>query len=696
MKNVTVRLFVLLIALTPGILFAQDADTLSVVGMDQMIITADRYESIRSESTGAITVLKGSSILQLAGVQNLGGILSQVPGFAMLHLDGAGYDVQPIVRGFYGGGEAEYVLLMIDGQPVNALETGLVNWDQIPLAAIESIEILRGGASSLYGDAAIGGVVNIITDSNTPSRYELAFAGGSFGTFEANGFARTSLGIRRLTTYGNIKSIQGYREHARRRLGGLGVGIDLLRSDRGSVTLTGSIHSRSYDVPGPLTIEQIARDRLQPSPFFQFDHNDEDTQRLALQGHIQLNVRSELRAAFVGNWRSLKGARTLPLSSEFADLKWRDFDASRLYLSTQWVRSKLFTEDRLTIGADVQSGQLAVAWHDMITGSAEDFNGFDGAIGDLSTKGNGTRLATAAFLQYEINPVQQVRLSAGIRYDRIRDTYSPEQNSEQEAVHTALSPKVGINLRYLASNRHVGNWYVNVARSFKTATLDQLFGQRLIPVPMPPYAISIANSDLKPQRGTSFETGLYHRAVLIPGSLNGELTLSLYHMDMEDELDFQFETFQYANIASSRHQGIELGLQLERLDLAYLRLNYTLQNVTYRSGDNKGNFVKAIPRDYLSSSITVPVLKNIRATASVQRASRIWLDDANAVKLENFSTVDFELTYTVGRFTVDFEALNLMNSLFSTTGFLDPGGSDTVLMYPAAGRAMQVGVRVKW
>ena len=90
-------------------------------------------------------------------------------GFALLQLDGIGYDVQPIVRGFYGGGEAEYVLLMVDGQPINVLETGLVNWDQIPLAAIESIKILRGRASSLYGDAAIGGVINIVTDSDAPS-----------------------------------------------------------------------------------------------------------------------------------------------------------------------------------------------------------------------------------------------------------------------------------------------------------------------------------------------------------------------------------------------------------------------------------------------------------------------------------------------------------------------------------------------
>jgi len=696
MNKIMIRLSVLFLIMHPGMLFAQDVDTLNVVDMDEVIITADRYESIRSQSTGAISVLKGTEIAQLAGVQRLGDVLQQVPGFAMLHLDGIGYDVQPVIRGFYGGGEAEYVLLMVDGQPINALETGLVNWDQVPLSAIKSVEILRGGASSLYGDAAIGGVINIVTDSRSPSSYELALAGGAFGRFKASGAARTSFGTRRLTSYGNFESNQGYREHANRSQAGIGVGIDLLRSDRASVTFSGSAHMRNYDIPGPLTMEQVAQDRQQQSPFFQFNSNDEVALRLALQSRISLGGQSGLRASLVGNQRTLEGARTLPLSAEFADAKWREFDTSRLFASAQWLSPQIFAEDRLIIGTDLQIGQLDVEWYNMVTGTAEDYDEYDRVMGELSSKGDGSRRALAAYMQYNIEPISRLRLSAGVRYDQINDTYSPEQNPEQDAIHTAWSPKFGVNIRYISSARHVGNWYANVARSFKTATLDQLFGQRLIPIPNPPYGISISNSDLKPQRGVSIETGLYHRAVLIPNNLNGEFTLSIYHMDMEDELDFQFETFQYANIASSRHRGVELGFQLDRMDIASFRLNYTLQDVTYRVGDYKGKYVKAIPRDFLSAAISIPVLDRIQAMVAVQNTRRIWLDDANEVKLPNFSSVDLKMTYTTGWATIEFEALNLMNNFFSTTGFLDPGGSDTVFLYPAAGRALQVGLRINW
>ncbi len=688
MRKISVQLFLSFLSLCPVILSAQNVDTLDVVSMEELVIAADRYESIRSQSTGAVSVLKGESIAQLAGVQNLGGVLRQVPGFAVLQLDGLGYDVQPIVRGFYGGGEAEYVLVMVDGQPVNALETGLVNWDQIPLAAIKSVEILRGGASSLYGDAAIGGVIHIITDSEASSSYELAVSGGSFGRWRMSGTAQTSFGARKVSAYGNYESSQGYREHANRTLGGLGVGIDLLHSDRAVIAFSGSAHMRNYDVPGFLTAEQIAQDRTQGSPFFRFDGNEERTLRFALQGKVNFGEKSELRTSLVGNRRSLAGARTLPLGVNFADAKWREFDASRLFASAQWVHSRLFATDHWTIGADVQIGDLDVTWFDMVTGEAEKFEGFDGTIGDLSSKGNADRRALAAYMQYDLVPISRLRVSAGIRYDQINDTHS----SVQDAVHTAWSPKFGVNIRYLSSARHVGNWYINLSRSFKTATLDQLFGQRAIPI----LGRSISNSELKPQRGTSIETGFYHRMVLIPENLSGELTLSVYQMDMEDELDFQVETFRYANIASSRHRGVEMGLHLNRRNLASFRFNYTLQNVTYRTGEHEGNFVKAIPRDFLSAAISIPILDRVQAMASVQSTRRIWLDDANTAKMDNFSSVDFKLAYTAGWFSAELEATNLMNSLFSTTGFLDPDGSGTEFLYPAAERALQTGIQIKW
>ena len=677
--------------------FGQQADTTEVTGtLDELVVTANRSETLRATSTAAVSVMQARDLRPLPGMTNLADVLRMVPGFAPLHLDGLGYDPQPVVRGFYGGGEAEYVIVLLDGHPLNVLETGLVNWNQIPMEAIESVEVLRGGASSLYGDAAIGGIVNVRTKDYLDSSTRLSAMGGSFGSFRGGLAMHRMVGPRRLGLFGNIDRTSGFRDHASRLTASAGASTDLIRRDGLTVSFAGFGHSRKYDVPGPLTSDQIQNSSSQASPFFMLDHAEEKSGQASINVLLKMPQDMTVTGSITGALRTLDMIRTLPLSAEFADAKQRDLSASRLYMTGQWVLPVLSgrLEDRLTIGTDVQFGQIDNAWYDVVTGPASAFEDHSGNPGELSTEGTASRRALAAYAQYDVTPLSALRLTAGARFDRIADHYTPSGQAQTTATHRAFSPKAGINVRYRSSPRQVGNWYANISRSFKAPTLDQLYDQRMIPVPFPPFGITISNDELRPQHGISIETGFYHRAVLSQGGLVLDLTASLYRMDMKDELDFQFETFSYANIARSRHQGLELGGRLDMGSRAGLLLNYTLQNVTYRAGAYEGNYVKAVPRHYVSFSVLFPVTEQLAAGAVVRSARSIWLDDANRTPLEAYSTVDVRLNYDLGRTSLVFEALNLLDGEYSTTGYLDPGGSETVFLYPAAGRFFRAGIRL--
>jgi iron complex outermembrane receptor protein len=69
------------------------------------------------------------------------------------------------IRGLsgYARGTGSRVLLLIDGVPANAGDSGAINWDVIPLTEVERLEVLKGPNSALYGTGALGGVVNIVT-----------------------------------------------------------------------------------------------------------------------------------------------------------------------------------------------------------------------------------------------------------------------------------------------------------------------------------------------------------------------------------------------------------------------------------------------------------------------------------------------------------------------------------------------------
>ena len=255
-----------------------------------------------------------------------------------------------------------------------------------------------------------------------------------------------------------------------------------------------------------------------------------------------------------------------------------------------------------------------------------------------------------------------------------------------------------MNVAFARSASHVGHVYANYLGIFKAATMDQLFDQRLLPIPFPPFGITISNNELKPQRGTSYEVGLYQR-VAYTSAVASELTLSVYQVNMKDELDFSFETFSYANIASSQHSGVEAGLRLHLGAHATAHVNYTLQNVTYEEGDNKGKYVKAIPRDYLNAGVSADLPLGINIGAVMHSTARIYLDDANTMPLDNYTTLDAVVSYRWRQRAalVKLESTNLLDATYSTTGFPDPDSaseSGTVFLYPAAGRALRLGVTV--
>ncbi len=91
------------------------------------------------------------------------------------------------------GSTSEQVSVYLDGIKINTAQGGAVDFSTIPLGAIERVEVLRGGASSIFGTDAVGGVINIITKrAQAKPAYQFRFSEGSFFTIETEeGFSKT-------------------------------------------------------------------------------------------------------------------------------------------------------------------------------------------------------------------------------------------------------------------------------------------------------------------------------------------------------------------------------------------------------------------------------------------------------------------------------------------------------------------------
>ncbi len=120
-------------------------------------VTSGKYEKPLSEVTVSLEVLK-PNLIENTSKLTIDKALDKVPGVSVI-------DGQANIRGGsgYAYGAGSRVLLLVDDIPILQADAGFPNWEDVPIENIEQIEVLKGAASSLFGSAALNGIINIRT-----------------------------------------------------------------------------------------------------------------------------------------------------------------------------------------------------------------------------------------------------------------------------------------------------------------------------------------------------------------------------------------------------------------------------------------------------------------------------------------------------------------------------------------------------
>ncbi|HCI13942.1 MAG TPA: TonB-dependent vitamin B12 receptor [Gallionellaceae bacterium] len=155
------------------------AETVGI--LDEVVVTATRTAQPVDATLASVTVITRQDI-ERRQAQSLPDALRGVPGLTISNSGGAGKATAVYLRGT----NADHVLVLVDGVKVGSATTGAASFQDIPVAQIERIEIVRGPRASLYGSEAIGGVIQIFTRKGggalTPS---FSATVGSYGTTNA-------------------------------------------------------------------------------------------------------------------------------------------------------------------------------------------------------------------------------------------------------------------------------------------------------------------------------------------------------------------------------------------------------------------------------------------------------------------------------------------------------------------------------
>ena len=163
-----------------GMLAARPADAQQprdTIRLDEIVVTATRLPLPRAAVASAVTVISGDE-LRRHGIADLLEALRSVPGATLAQ----GGSFGALASLFLRGGESDYVLVLVDGVPVNA-PGGAFDFAHLSTDNLERIEVVRGPASVLYGSDAVTGVVQVFTRAGRGApRWRLTARGGNWAS----------------------------------------------------------------------------------------------------------------------------------------------------------------------------------------------------------------------------------------------------------------------------------------------------------------------------------------------------------------------------------------------------------------------------------------------------------------------------------------------------------------------------------
>jgi len=171
----------IILMLCVGLTWAAEME--KTLKIEEVVVTATKTERAIEEVPARIQVITAEELSKIPG-QKIDDYLNNISGINVIRGNGI-YTLTPNVtlRGL--SKEGGRTLVLVNGLPINKSDTGEVNWNRINLEDIEKIEIFKGPASSLYGNNAMGGVINIITKS--PEKALAGQVSAKYGTYNTYG-----------------------------------------------------------------------------------------------------------------------------------------------------------------------------------------------------------------------------------------------------------------------------------------------------------------------------------------------------------------------------------------------------------------------------------------------------------------------------------------------------------------------------
>lgn len=438
--------------------------------LDAVVVSATRTNQAIRDVPANVVVL-GADIIATSAAKTVSDLLRIIPGYTMKDFQSTLVShpsrQAPALRGL-GGTSASRTLVLLDGIPINEPFAGWMHWSRIPLAFVRQAEVVRGGGSVVWGDRALGGVINLITAEPRANSLSLTAAGGSFSTVRTSAVATVRRDRLGLLLAGDYSETDGYltvRPNLRSA-------IDTKADSRAKVFYGKAL----YDVTPLLQLH------LGGSYLDDYRHNgtvlrDDATTIGDVRGGLRLVTRDG--SVWTANAYTSRQNFTQLFTSESADR------------STETPSLDQFDVPATAHGAQIQWSRQALGRHQLSAGG--DLSFVDGEVNeDFNYQQGkfirrrhvaGQQMLTGGYIEDALTLSERWRLLASVRYDswQNRSAIRTERDiiadrllldtSYARTTRSRVSSSLGVRHQTSSALSFRGSAY----SSFRAPTLNELY-----------------------------------------------------------------------------------------------------------------------------------------------------------------------------------------------------------------------------
>jgi len=639
---------------------------------------------------GATTTVITAADIAHAPSQTLAEIIStQVPGAQITTFYGGpiGAKTSVDLRGF-GAFATANTLVLVNGRRLNDIDMAQVDLATIPLNSIERIEITRGNSGAvLYGDNAVGGVINIVTKNGfggppMAARIEAGF--GSFNTRLGNVSTSLNSGPWSTSFYGNTVKTDGYRDNNRYSQEN-GVGNLNYTTPGLTAFLSVTGDNQELRLPGGRTVDpsigldELATNRKGTSTPFNYA-NQQGFGATAgftktLVNGVDLIVDGGMRDK---RQQSAFFSSPTPVPAFFTST-YVDADLTTWSITPRLsVKSLLLgMPSQLLTGIDYYdasfqqnrgAGQGLAAWHNYVL----------------------RQQTVAGYFQHTLGVTPTTDVSYGARVQIIslsaRDNFDPAAPFNADIGALPLRSDETQYALHLGAEHRLNDMvslFGRAARAFRTPDVDERVssGPSFDPFfnPLPRTFL------LKTQTSQDVEAGLRIKG----GGL--QMQSSLYLMDLANEIHFNPILFYNTNLDPTRRYGSETSVSYRVNDALLLRAGMAYTRAVFRGGVWAGNDVPLVSRYTASAGVTWNIWQNyvvLDATARFWSERRMDNDQAGTQKpIPANGTIDLKLSGQYERYFWSLSVNNLLNALYYDYAVASTFTDGRFSAYPLPGRS---------